>query len=128
GFQVTAVNAAGESARSATATGTTAPGGDTGGGTLPRHAVTGDWQNCSNAAAVQRISDVPAQYDIIAVAFADATTTPGAVTFTLDSAGLNGYTVDQFKADVRAKQNAGKKVIVSVGGERGSVSVNDSAS
>ncbi|KRC95973.1 chitinase [Streptomyces sp. Root264] len=128
GFQVTAVNAAGESARSATATGTTAPGGDTGGGALPRHAVTGYWQNFNNGAAVQRISDVPAQYDIIAVAFADATTTPGAVTFTLDSAGLNGYTVDQFKADVRAKQNAGKKVIVSVGGERGSVSVNDSAS
>ncbi|MER6560820.1 glycoside hydrolase family 18 protein [Streptomyces sp. NPDC001027] len=128
GFQVTAVNAAGESARSATVTGTTAPTGDTGGGSLPRHAVTGYWQNFNNGAAVQRISDVPAQYDIIAVAFADATTTPGAVTFALDSAGLNGYTVDQFKADVRAKRNAGKKVIVSVGGERGSVSVNDSAS
>ncbi|WP_307057562.1 chitinase [Streptomyces achromogenes] len=128
GFQVTAVNAAGESVKSATVTGTTTPGGDTGGGALPRHAVTGYWQNFNNGAAVQRISDVPAQYDIIAVAFADATTTPGAVTFTLDSAGLNGYTVDEFKADVRAKQNAGKKVIVSVGGERGSVSVNDSAS
>ncbi|MGQ4362334.1 chitinase [Streptomyces sp. SAS_272] len=128
GFQVTAVNAAGESAKSATVTGTTTQSGDTGGGALPRHAVTGYWQNFNNGAAVQRISDVPAQYDVIAVAFADATTTPGAVTFTLDSAGLNGYTVDQFKADVRAKQNAGKKVVVSVGGERGSVSVNDSAS
>ncbi|MFC9684170.1 glycosyl hydrolase family 18 protein, partial [Streptomyces sp. NPDC056948] len=34
----------------------------------------------------------------------------------------------QFKADIRAKQAAGKKVIVSVGGERGTVAVNDAAS
>lgn len=50
------------------------------------------------------------------------------MTFNLDSAGLGGYTVDQFKADVRAKQAAGKKVIISVGGEKGTVSVNSSAS
>ncbi|AWW37846.1 MULTISPECIES: chitinase [Streptomyces] len=125
-FQVTATNAAGESPRSATVTGTTRPTGGTPG--LPRHAVTGYWQNFNNGAAVQRLSDVQSQYDIIAVAFADATGTPGAVTFNLDSAGLGGYTVDQFKADVRAKQAAGKKVIISVGGERGTVSVNDAAS
>ncbi|WP_055714884.1 chitinase [Streptomyces torulosus] len=127
-FQVTAVNAAGESPRSATVTGTTTatPGGP--GTGLPRHAVTGYWQNFNNGATVQKLSDVPSQYDIIAVAFADATSTPGAVTFNLDSAGLGGYTVDQFKADLRAKQAAGKKVIVSVGGERGTVAVNNAAS
>jgi chitinase len=124
-FQVTAANAAGESVRSTAVTGRTAA---TGGGSLPKHAVTGYWQNFNNGATVQRISDVPAQYDIIAVAFADATTTPGAVGFTLDSAGLNGYTVDQFKADIKAKQTAGKKVIISVGGERGTVTVNDATS
>ncbi|WP_107307799.1 chitinase [Streptomyces caniscabiei] len=126
-FQVTATNAAGESARSATVTGTTTatPGGGTG---VPKHAVTGYWQNFDNGAAVQKLSDVQSGYDIIAVAFADATATPGAVTFTLDSAGLGGYTVDQFKADVRAKQAAGKKVVVSVGGERGTVAVNSAAS
>ncbi|MDL5203539.1 glycoside hydrolase family 18 protein [Streptomyces sp. ALI-76-A] len=127
-FQVTATNAAGESARSAAVTGRTAPGGGGGGGTVPRHAVTGYWQNFDNGATVQKLSDVQSAYDIIAVSFADATTTPGAVTFTLDSAGLGGYTVDQFKADVKAKQAAGKKVVISVGGERGAVSVNDSAS
>ncbi|MGJ5833132.1 chitinase [Streptomyces ossamyceticus] len=127
-FQVTAVNAAGESPRSATVTGTTTatPGGP--GTGLPRHAVTGYWQNFNNGATVQKLSDVPSQYDIIAVAFADATSTPGAVTFNLDSAGLGGYTVDRFKADLRAKQAAGKKVIVSVGGERGTVAVNNAAS
>ncbi|MFD7993526.1 chitinase [Streptomyces mexicanus] len=129
-FQVTATNAAGESAKSAAVTATTAASGGGGGstGTLPKHAVTGYWQNFNNGATVQRISDVPSAYDIIAVAFADATTTPGAVGFTLDSAGLGGYTVDQFKADIKAKQAAGKKVIVSVGGQNGTVSVNDATS
>ncbi|MFD5400584.1 chitinase [Streptomyces griseorubiginosus] len=127
GFQVTATNAAGESAKSATVTGrTSATGG--GGGSVPKHAVTGYWQNFDNGATVQRLSAVQAQYDIIAVAFADATTTPGAVTFTLDSAGLGGYTVDQFKADIKAKQAAGKKVVVSVGGQNGTVSVSDPTS
>ncbi|QUC56384.1 glycoside hydrolase family 18 protein [Streptomyces sp. A2-16] len=127
GFQVTATNSAGESGRSTTVTGrTSATGG--GGGALPKHAVTGYWQNFNNGATVQKLSAVQSQYDIIAVAFADATTTPGAVTFNLDSAGLGGYTVDQFKADIRAKQAAGKKVVVSVGGQNGTVSVSNSSS
>ncbi|MEU6087774.1 glycoside hydrolase family 18 protein [Streptomyces sp. NPDC047085] len=129
-FQVTATNAAGESPKSTAATATTASsgGGGGGGGTLPKHAVTGYWQNFNNGATVQKLSDVPSAYDIIAVAFADATSTPGAVSFTLDSSGLGGYTVDQFKADIAAKHAAGKKVIISVGGQNGTVSISDSAS
>lgn len=127
-FQVTAVNAAGESPKSAAVTGTTAKEPDGPGNTVPKHAVTGYWQNFNNGATVQKLSDVPANYDIIAVAFADATSTPGAVTFNLDSAGLGGYTTEQFKADIRAKQAAGKTVIISVGGEKGTVSVNNAAS
>ena len=37
--------------------------------------------------------------------------------------GLGGYTVAQFKADIAAKHTAGKKVILSVGGQNGTVSV-----
>ncbi|WP_327177702.1 chitinase [Streptomyces sp. NBC_01335] len=130
-FAVSATNAAGESAKSAalsvrtSTSGTTNPPPST---TVPKHAVTGYWQNFNNGATVQKLSDVPAAYDIIAVSFADATSTPGAVSFTLDSAGLNGYTVDQFKADIKAKQAAGKNVIISVGGEKGAVAVNSDAS
>ncbi len=127
-FQVTATNSAGESAKSATVTGTTTATGGNGGGSLPKHAVTGYWQNFNNGATVQKLSAVSSQYDIIAVAFADATTTPGAVSFTLDSAGLGGYTVDQFKADIAAKHAAGKKVVISIGGQNGTISVSDSAS
>ncbi|MBT2386483.1 carbohydrate binding domain-containing protein [Streptomyces sp. ISL-11] len=124
-FEVTATNSAGESARSAAVTATTTAGGSDG-PSVPKHAVTGYWQNFDNGATVQRISDVQSQYDIIAVAFADATTTPGAVDFTLDPALK--YTEAAFKADIAAKQSAGKNVILSIGGERGTVTVNDAAS
>ena len=127
-FQVTATNSAGESGKSTAVTGTTTATGGNGGGTLPKHAVTGYWQNFNNGATVQKLSAVSSQYDIIAVAFADATSTPGAVSFTLDSAGLGGYTVDQFKADIAAKHAAGKKVVISIGGQNGTISVSDSTS
>jgi chitinase len=94
---------------------------------VPAHAVTGYWQNFNNGATVQKLSDLPDDYDIVAVAFADATGTPGQVDFTLDPA--TGYgSDDEFKADIEAKHAEGKSVIVSVGGEKGSVSVADDAS
>jgi chitinase len=94
---------------------------------VPKHAVTGYWQNFNNGATVQKLKDVQDEYDIIAVAFADATGTPGQVDFKLDPAVGYG-SEDEFKADIKAKQDAGKSVIISVGGEKGAVSVNDSAS
>ncbi|QKW19565.1 chitinase [Kitasatospora sp. NA04385] len=94
-----------------------------------KHLLTGYWQDFYNGATPQRISDVPAAYDIIAVAFADATSTQGGISFTLDptlSSKLGGYTEAQFKADIAAKRAAGKKVIISVGGQNGTVSVANS--
>ncbi|WP_093799317.1 glycoside hydrolase family 18 protein [Streptomyces sp. Wb2n-11] len=128
-FQVTATNSAGESAKSASVRGRTAPGGgDPGPGpAVPRHALTGYWQNFDNGAAVQKLRDVQAQYDIIAVSFADSTATPGQIVFNLDPAV--GYaSVADFKADIAAKKTAGKSVIISVGGEKGNVTINSDAS
>ncbi|MGW6140580.1 chitinase [Streptomyces sp. NPDC055140] len=126
-FQVSATNSAGESAKSAAVTARTATSGSGGGGTVPKHAVTGYWQNFNNGATVQKLRDVPSQYDIIAVSFADATSTPGQISFTLDPAVGYASAAD-FKADIAVKQAAGKSVILSVGGEKGSVSVNSDAS
>ncbi|WP_327653819.1 chitinase [Streptomyces sp. NBC_00483] len=128
GFQVTATNAAGESAKSTAVTARTATSGSNpGGGTVPKHALTGYWQNFDNGATVQKLRDVQSQYDIIAVSFADATTTPGQITFNLDPAVGYASAAD-FKADIAAKHAAGKSVILSVGGEKGSISVNSDAS
>ncbi|CAM5539662.1 glycosyl hydrolase family 18 protein (plasmid) [Streptomyces viridifaciens] len=107
------------------------PTGGGGGGGLPKHVLTGYWQDFDNGATDQKISDVPNAYDIIAVSFADATSTPGGIGFTLDStlaSKLGGYTDAQFKADIAAKHQAGKKVILSIGGQNGTITVNDSAS
>jgi len=126
-FKVRACDPSGNcSAYGAAVSGTTSEGGTNPPAALPAHVLTGYWQNFNNGATVQKISDVPAAYDLIAVAFADADPSkPGGITFTLDSAGLGGYTVAQFKADIAAKQAAGKKVILSVGGQNGTISVAD---
>ncbi|PTA46489.1 chitinase, partial [Micromonospora sp. RP3T] len=102
----------------------------TGNGQLPKHFLTGYWQNFDNPAQEIRLRDVPANYDLVAVAFADATSTPGAVSFGIDaglSASLGGYTNADFKNDVATLHARGKKVVISVGGERGTISVASSS-
>ncbi|HET9137955.1 cellulose binding domain-containing protein [Actinophytocola sp.] len=124
-YTVSAVGAGGESARSAPVTGTTTGCPQS---PLPRHFLTGYWHNFTNPAVELRLRDVPAEYDLIAVAFAEASGTPGAVTFGVDpglSTALGGYTNADFRADVATLHARGKKVILSVGGEAGRVSVGD---
>jgi chitinase len=116
-------------------TGGGSTGGTTGGngghptGALPKHVLTGYWQNFNNGAKVLRLSDVPASYGLIAVAFADTDPgSPGAITFNLDSGlsgALGGYSASQFSADIAALHGQGRKVILSVGGQNGTISVSD---
>lgn len=83
---------------------------------MPRHALTGYWQNFNNGAAVQKLRDVQSQFDIIAVSFADSTATPGQIVFNLDPAV--GYSsVAEFKSDVAAKK-AMRQVRDHLGGRR----------
>ncbi|SCE92627.1 chitinase [Micromonospora chokoriensis] len=110
---------------------TTPPPTDPPTGDLPRHLLTGYWHNFDNPAVELRLRDVPTEYDLVAVAFAEATSTPGALTFGIDpglAASLGGYTDADFTNDVRTLHSRGKKVILSVGGETGRVTVNDAAS
>ena len=115
-------------AHAATTTG--APGGATR-AALPKHFLTGYWHDFVNAAKPLKLSQVPDQYDLIAVAFGEATAQRGQVTFQVDpelAKAVGGYTDDQFKADIEALHAKGKKVILSVGGEKGSISVADPTS
>ncbi|MEV0811472.1 cellulose binding domain-containing protein [Micromonospora sp. NPDC050200] len=107
----------------------TTPPPPTGG--LPKHLLTGYWHNFDNPAVELRLRDVPAEYDIVAVAFGEATATPGAVGFAVDpglSAALGGYPDAEFTADVQTLRSRDQKVILSVGGEAGRVAVNDATS
>jgi chitinase len=128
-YAVRAKNSAGQSAWSATVSGKTDANVPV--GPLPKHALTGYWQNFNNGAKVLRIRDVPTTYDLIVVSFADATGTPGAITFNLDSglsSALGGYTEAQFISDIAAVKARGQHVIISVGGQNGSISVSSSTS
>ncbi|MDA2805496.1 glycosyl hydrolase family 18 protein [Nocardiopsis suaedae] len=86
--------------------------------------LTGYWHNFDNGSTTMPLSEVPAEYTMVAVAFADNLAgTPGGITFNLASSELGGYTEQQFKDDIAAMQAEGRKVVISVGGEKGHVDV-----
>lgn len=98
---------------------------------LPGRIITGYWQNFDNGAPCLKLSDVPEEYNIICISFAEATSTTGEITFVLDSqlsSVLGGYTVNDFKNDVITAHNKGQKVVLSIGGEVGNVTINSEAS
>jgi chitinase len=98
---------------------------------LPAHVLTGYWQDFTNGATPLRLRDVNSNYNLIAVAFANATGTPGAVSFSVDSglsSALGGYSSSDFINDVNTLHGQGRHVIISVGGQNGTISVSDSTS
>ncbi|MFJ7153837.1 chitinase [Streptomyces sp. NPDC101118] len=125
-FQVSATNGAGESARSAgvPATTTSGGGGNPGGG-LPAHALVGYLHaSFANGSGYVRMADVPDSWDVINLAFGEPTSvTSGDIRFALCPAAEcpNVETAAEFKAAIRAKQAAGKKVLISIGGQNGQV-------
>lgn len=97
---------------------------------LPGRVLTGYWQNFDNGATCLKLADVPEEYNVICVSFADATQTAGEITFQLDkqlSSKLGGYTTDDFKADVTKAHQKGQKVLLAIGGEVGNVIINSEA-
>jgi chitinase len=132
-FTVVAYNSAGSSAASAAVSATTSSSGGGGGGSsgLPAHILMGYWQDFTNGADNMTLANVPTSYNLVAVAFGAATDTAGQVSFSLDStlaSDLGGYTQQQFIDDIATLQARGQKVILSVGGANGTISVDDAAS
>jgi chitinase len=130
-FTVTAYNSAGQSPASSPVNATTQSSGSGGGSGLPAHLLMGYWQDFTNGATPLTLADVPATYNLVAVAFGTATTTPGQVAFSLDptlASDLGGYTQQQFISDIQTLHSRGQKVILSVGGQDGTISVDDAAS
>ena len=134
-FTVIAYNSAGKSPASGAVSATTSGSGSGGGGGgstgLPAHLLMGYWQDFTNGAMPLSLAAVPSSYNLIAVAFGNATATAGQVSFSVDSglsAALGGYTQAQFIADIKTLHARGQKVILSVGGQDGSISVSDAAS
>ncbi|MFI8950861.1 chitinase [Streptomyces sp. NPDC053750] len=130
-FQVAAVNDAGESARSATVTATTAEGSDGGGSDLPAHALVGYLHaSFANGSGYTRLADVPDSWDVIDLAFGEPTSvTSGDIRFERCPVTEcpNVESDAEFKAAIKAKQAAGKKVLISIGGQNGQVQLTTTA-
>ncbi|WP_051805116.1 chitinase [Streptomyces sp. NRRL F-2747] len=125
-FRVGAVNAAGESAKSApVSASTTSGGGNPGNPGLPAHALVGYLHaSFANGSGYVRMADVPASWDVIDLAFGEPTSvTSGDIRFSLCpvSECPNVESAAEFKAAIKAKQAAGKKVLISIGGQNGQV-------
>ncbi|MEU4669596.1 glycoside hydrolase family 18 protein [Amycolatopsis sp. NPDC023774] len=127
-YTVAAYNTAGESPRSATVSGST--GGCTDSG-LPKHALIGYLHaSFANGSGYVRMADVPDAWDIIDLAFGEPTTpTSGDIRFdrcpASECAGVESDA--DFIAAIRAKQAQGKKVLISIGGEKGQVQLTTTA-
>ncbi|MGW4913399.1 chitinase [Streptomyces sp. NPDC004270] len=130
-FQVTAVNDAGESAKSAAVTATTTAGSSGGSGDLPTHALVGYLHaSFANGSGYTRLADVPDSWDVIDLAFGEPTSaTSGDIRFNRCPVTEcpNVESDADFKAAIKAKQAAGKKVLISIGGANGQVQLTTTA-
>ncbi|WP_309227547.1 chitinase [Streptomyces lunaelactis] len=130
-FQVSAANEAGESPKSAAVTATTTAGGGGSGGELPAHALVGYLHaSFANGSGYTRMADVPDSWDVINLAFGEPTSvTSGDIRFSLCPAAEcpNVESLADFKAAIKAKQAAGKKVLISIGGANGQVQLGTTA-
>ncbi|KDN20598.1 chitinase [Amycolatopsis rifamycinica] len=127
-YSVAAYNSAGESPKSAAATGSTSGCADTG---LPKHALVGYLHSSfANGSGYVRMADVPAAWDIIDLAFGEPTSvTSGDIRFTRCpvSECPNVESDADFAAAIKAKQAQGKKVLISIGGQNGQVQLTTAA-
>ncbi|MFF9146490.1 chitinase [Streptomyces sp. NPDC014861] len=130
-FQVSAANSAGESAKSTAVSATTTTGGGGGGGELPARALVGYLHSSfANGSGYTRMADVPDSWDVINLAFGEPTSvTSGDIRFSLCPATEcpNVESVADFKTAIKAKQAAGKKVLISIGGQNGQVQLASTA-
>lgn len=89
------------------------------------HALVGYLHTSfANGSGYTRLADTPDSWDIIDLAFGEPTSaTSGDIRFDLcpKAECPNVETKDEFKAAIKAKQAAGKKVLISIGGQNGQV-------
>lgn len=131
-FRVRACDAAGNcSAYSSATSGTTSSTGPPPPGDLPRRVLVGYLHaSFANGSGYVRMSDVPAEWDVINLAFGEPTSvTSGDIRFQQCPVAEcpNVESEAAFIAAIRAKQAAGKKVLISIGGQNGQVQLTTTA-
>lgn len=94
------------------------------------HKLIGYWHNFVNGAGCPfRLAEISPQWDVIDIAFADNDrNSNGTVHFNLYAGDIHSTCApldpDEFKADVAALRAQGKKVVLSLGGAEGTITLN----
>lgn len=90
---------------------------------LPGHILIGYWHNWHNVpASFVRLNEIVPHFDVINIAFAiPSKTGNGEIVFT----PCEAVSVEEFKSDIAHLQSLGKKVLISIGGAGGSMSIED---
>ncbi|KAF0811561.1 Chitinase D [Andreprevotia sp. IGB-42] len=92
--------------------------------TLAKHLLVGYWHNFPNASGPTfPLSQIADDWDVIMLSFGENAGN-GNVAFHLDQ---NAGSEAQFIADIAAKRAKGKKVVLSLGGQDGSITLNTAA-
>ena len=98
---------------------------------LPEHALVGYLHTSfANGSGYTRLADVPESWDVIQLAFGEPTsTTSGEIRFSRCPVEEcpEVESEEEFKAAIAEKQAAGKKVLLSIGGQNGQVQLNTTA-
>lgn len=79
-------------------------------------ALIGYWHNFDNGSTNIRLKDVSSAWDIIDVAFPESASDRATMEFS-----PYNCTEEEFKADIKELQAKGKKVIISIGGQNGTL-------
>ncbi len=91
--------------------------------TLPKHILAGYWHNWqASPAAIIPLREVIDHFDVINIAFATASDSgDGKIVFTPH------VDPEQFQSDIVYLQSLGKKIVISIGGATGSISIDNFA-
>ncbi|WP_340679058.1 Ig-like domain-containing protein [Paraglaciecola sp.] len=100
---------------------------------ISSHKLIGYWHNFVNGSGCPiRLADISPQWDVIDIAFADNDrNSNGTVHFNLYAGDIHSFCAAldavQFKADVASLRAQGKKVVLSLGGAEGNITLNNDA-
>ncbi len=91
---------------------------------LPPHLLVGYWHNWVGSPVTLRLSEIPAAYDVINVAFATPTVIHGSIMQFTPDPDIYGDAAE-FAADIQHLRSLGKKILISIGGATGPVQLNN---
>lgn len=87
---------------------------------LPARIMSGYWHNWDGGTPFIKLRNVDSSWDVINIAFAEPVT-PGSGNGNMkfSVASKDGYSLTEFKSDVKLLHSKGKKIVLSIGGYEG---------